>query len=118
MWLDQQPAESVWTTAITVFEIRFGLDILPPSRRKNALQGMFEKVLAEDITNRILNLDQVAATAAAKYSAKLRSLGKTVKIRDVMIMGIAEARRGKIVTRNVRHFAEVKVGLINPWQQH
>jgi predicted nucleic acid-binding protein len=23
-WLDLQPSESVWTTAVTVFEIRFG----------------------------------------------------------------------------------------------
>jgi PIN domain len=27
-WLDRQPRESVWTTSITVYEIRFGIELL------------------------------------------------------------------------------------------
>jgi hypothetical protein len=33
-WVDRQPAESAWTTSITVFEVRFGLALLMPSRRR------------------------------------------------------------------------------------
>jgi predicted nucleic acid-binding protein len=33
-WLDRQPSESVWTTVITVFEIRFGIALLAPGRRR------------------------------------------------------------------------------------
>ena len=29
-WFDAQPPESVWTTTITIFEIRFGLALLKP----------------------------------------------------------------------------------------
>jgi hypothetical protein len=33
-WLDRQPSESVWITAITVFEIQFGIELLAPGRRR------------------------------------------------------------------------------------
>lgn len=35
-WLDQQPAESIWTTSVTVFEVRMGLALLPDGRRQRA----------------------------------------------------------------------------------
>jgi hypothetical protein len=33
-WLDSQTLESIWTTAITVFELRFRLDVVPTGRRR------------------------------------------------------------------------------------
>jgi hypothetical protein len=33
-WLDRQPAESIWMTAINVFEIRYGLNQLTPGKRR------------------------------------------------------------------------------------
>jgi predicted nucleic acid-binding protein len=41
-WLDRQPAESLWLTAIAVFEVRFGLRLLPEGRRRRALEEAFE----------------------------------------------------------------------------
>jgi predicted nucleic acid-binding protein len=51
-WLDAQPAESIWTTSITVFEIRFGLKILPNGRRRRRLEEAFARALAEDFEGR------------------------------------------------------------------
>jgi len=42
-WLDQQPAESVWITSITLFEARLGLALLPNGRRRQALEMAFEQ---------------------------------------------------------------------------
>ena len=33
-WLDDQPAPSLWTTAVTLFEVRYGLLSLPAGRRR------------------------------------------------------------------------------------
>jgi toxin FitB len=41
-WLDQQPAESVWITSLTVLETRFGLALLPKGKRRKALESNFE----------------------------------------------------------------------------
>jgi len=47
-WLDELPPESVWTTSITVFEIRMGLDLLADGRRRRVLEEAFSKALEED----------------------------------------------------------------------
>ena len=53
-WLDQQPAESVWITSITLFEARLGLALLPNGRRRQALELAFEQLLAEDLEERVM----------------------------------------------------------------
>jgi len=44
-WFDRQPAESVWTTTVTIFEVRYGLEILPDGKRRKKLEELFERVL-------------------------------------------------------------------------
>jgi hypothetical protein len=114
-WLDAQPPESIWTTSITVFEIRFGLEILESGRRRRSLEGAFERMLEEDLEGRVVPFDDAAAHAAARIAAERRRIGRTIEIRDVQIAGIAAARRAAIATRNVRHFEGLGPALIDPW---
>jgi hypothetical protein len=114
-WLDGQPPESIWTTAITVFEIRFGLEILTSGRRRRTLEDAFAKALEEDFDGRILSFDRTAARAAAAIAATQRRAGRPVEIRDVQIAGIASARKGTLATRNLRHFEGTGIALVDPW---
>src|SRR5260370_22028390 len=72
-WLDLQPSESVWTTAVTVFEIRFGLELLAPSRRKRQLGDAFSRAVDEDFQGRILPFDHEAASQASNPTAARRT---------------------------------------------
>jgi len=56
-WLDGLPPESVWTTSITVFEVRLGLEILASGRRRRQLEEAFAQALEEDFEGRVLPLD-------------------------------------------------------------
>ena len=114
-WLDRQPADSVWLSSITVFETRFGLALLPKGRRRNALERAFETVLTDDLGNRVLDFDAVAAAAAAQLAADRQRAGRTVDLRDTLIAGIALARRATIATRNTKHFEGLDVPVISPW---
>lgn len=114
-WLDRQPAESVWITSITVFETRFGLALLPKGRRRQALEAAFAQLLEEDLQNRVLEFDSAAAVEAATLAAVRQRAGRTVDIRDTQIAGIALAHRAEIATRNVKHFADLTVRVIDPW---
>ena len=114
-WLDRQPADSVWLSSITVFEARFGLALLPKGRRRVALQLAFERVLAEDLANRVLDFDSMAAATAAQLAADRQRTGRSVDLRDTMIAGIALARRATIATRKTKHFAGLDVPVVNPW---
>ena len=114
-WLDLQQPESVWTTAVTIFEIRFGLELLAPGRRKRQLEDAFTRAINEDFQGRILPFDRDAAEEAARRAAERRAVGKPVDVRDLEIAGIVAARRGTLATRNARHFQELRIELVDPW---
>jgi predicted nucleic acid-binding protein len=114
-WLDRQPAESIWLTTITVFETRMGLALLPPSERRRALEMSFALLLHEDLENRVLDFDVDACVAAAELAAKRQQAGRTVDVRDTEIAGIAIARRATLATRNVRHFDDLDIPVVDPW---
>lgn len=113
-WLDAQPAYSIWTSAITVFEIEYGLGLLPAGRKRRALEAAFESALAEDLENRVLPFDLPAARHSAVIAADMRIAGRTGDIRDLQIAGIARARNAAVATRNVKHFVDV-CQVLNPW---
>jgi predicted nucleic acid-binding protein len=113
-WLDNQPTESIWTTSVTVFEIRTGIELLTSSRRKR-LDKMFSQLIDEDLDGRVQSFDLTAAAAAGPIAAAQQKLGRTVEIRDVQIAGIAASRRATVATRNTRHFEGTGVDLVNPW---
>ena len=114
-WLDDLPAESVWTTAVTIFEVRFGLALLAPSRRRRQLEEAFARSLEEDLEQRILPLDESAASAAGVMAARRRQAGRSVEIRDALIAGIVTARKATLATGNRRHFEGFEIRLIDPW---
>ena len=116
-WLDRQPADSIWITAITLFEARLGLALLPKGRRQRELQAAFGRLLEEDLENRVLDFDSAAANEASALAAERRRAGRPIDMRDTQIAGIALARRAAIATRNVRHFEGLSVPVIDPWQQ-
>ncbi len=68
-WLDIQPRTSIWTTSVTVLEVRFGLQILPSGKRRSALIGAFETVLTDIIEGRVAPFDTAAAQQAGDLMA-------------------------------------------------
>ena len=114
-WLDRQPAQSVWITSVTLFEARLGLALLPQGKRRRSLETSFARLVEDDLENRILDFDPVAATSAADLAAERQRKGRPVDVRDTLIAGIALARRATLATRNVRHFADLKVPVVDPW---
>ena len=114
-WLDRQPLQSVWITSITLFESRTGLELLPAGKRRNALITTFESLLAEDLGSRVLPFDSEAAAHAAVLAATRQRAGRPVDTRDTQIAGIVQARRAVLATRNVRHFQDLDVEVVNPW---
>jgi len=114
-WLDNLPPESIWTTAITVFEVRMGLELLVAGRRRRQLEDAFAKALEEDFEGRVLTFDLPAAQAAGRIAAEQRRAGRPIEIRDVQIAGIAIARKAALATRNLRHFEGLNLALVDPW---
>ncbi len=114
-WLDEQAAESIWLTSITVFEARMGLALLPSGKRRRALEDSFEQLLAQELEHRVLPFDAEAAAQAAVLGAARRQAGRVVDVRDTQIAGIAMARRATLATRNLKHFDDLRTPVLSPW---
>ena len=113
-WLDSQPRTSVWTTSITVLEVRFGLHILAAGKPRTQLLQAFEKLL-DTMGHRIAAFDDDAAGRAAELMALRQRKGRPVELRDTMIAGIVLARHATLATGNVRHFEDLSVPVVSPW---
>jgi predicted nucleic acid-binding protein len=114
-WLDKQPESSIWTTSITVMEIRYGLQSMPAGRRRQRMEEELEAVLRNEIEGRYASFDVAAAEQAASLMAQRRLKGRPMDFRDTMIAGIALCSRATLATRNTAHFADLSVPVINPW---
>ena len=104
-WFDAQPPESIWTTSVTVVEIRTGLELPLSSRRPRDLEAAFERVLDEDLDQRFLAFDGAAADAAGAVVARRQRTGGRVDLRDAQIAGMASARKA----------TDLGVRLFDPW---
>ena len=114
-WLDDQSAESVWLSSIALFEVRYGLALLPAGRRKDLLEQRFEELVQDDLQNRMLFFDTDAAARAANLTADGKPRGSPVDMRDTLIAGIALACRATLAKRNMRIFDDLSVPVANPW---
>lgn len=114
-WLDRQAELSVWTTSITIFEIRYGMELLPRSRRRASLESEFERLIEDDIQGRIVPFDAQAATVAAGLMAQRQRTGRSGDLRDTMIAGIVITSHATLATRNMRHFDDLSVPVVDPW---
>jgi predicted nucleic acid-binding protein len=114
-WLNRRSEITLWTTAVTVFEIRSGLMAMPAGRRRAERELAFGNIIENDMEGRILPFDNPAAEEAATLVTLRRRAGTPGEVRDTMIAGIALAQRATLATRNVRHFDDLNVPVVNPW---
>jgi hypothetical protein len=114
-WLADQPAASVFISAITEAELRYGLALMPPGKRRSALAVEIENMLGEDFSGRILPFDSPAAIAFAEIAAERRQAGRPISQADAQIAAIARSRGAALATRNVPDFEGCGVEIINPW---
>jgi predicted nucleic acid-binding protein len=105
----------MWITAISIFELRFGIKIHAKGQRRNRLEDSLDRILASGFDGRILHFDEKAASAAALLAARQDSIGRSLEIRDTFIAGIVTARTADFATRNVRHFQDLDIRVIDPW---
>lgn len=74
-WLDKQQVETLYLSAITVAELRFGIAILPDDRKKQLLSERLEQTVLPLFARRILDFDVGAAAAYAEVRAAARAAG-------------------------------------------
>jgi toxin FitB len=114
-WLAAQPVASVFTSAITEAELRYGVALLPDGRRRAVLSHEMAAMLEVDFAGRILPFDSPAAMAYAEIAAVRRQAGRPMSQADAQIAAICQSRGAALATRNTSDFDGCGVTLINPF---
>lgn len=117
-WLDGQAIETLYLSAISLAELRFGIAVLPAGRRRDTLLSGLEQRVLPLFTGRILAFDGAAALAYAELRAQARAAGRAIAATDGYIAAIAAARAFSVATRDVLPFEAAGVPVINPWTQN
>ena len=114
-WVSVQPPGQLCTTAITVAEIRYGLQRLADGRRKQSLLAAATEVFAA-FSEYIQPFDADAAIWYATIAAHRDRLGLPIDGFDAQIAAICRTRHAALATRNAKDFRETGIDVIDPWQ--
>lgn len=113
-WLDEQAAETLYLSSVTIAEPLFGIGALSAGKRKDRLTEALEGVM-ELFADRVLPFDIAAARHYADLAVKARAAGKGFPTPDGYIAAIAAFRDFAVATRDTRAFDAAGVPVINPW---
>lgn len=115
-WLNEQVESALFTTSVTVMELRFGLARLPEGKRKTDLHAALDFTLSRLIGRRILPFDTAAAIEAAEIAALAEAAGTPIGQADSQIAAIAKSHGFSIATRDTAPFQQAGLTIINPWE--
>lgn len=114
-WMDQQVADDLFLTAVTVAELLYGVARLPDGRRKQVLGGQIEEMIVEDFDDRVIAFDEDAAAHYADIAAARERAGHPISTADAQIAATCRSHDASLATRNVDDFSSTGIELINPW---
>lgn len=115
-WIDAQMVETLYLSAITVAELRFGLAAMPVGKRRATYQERLEGEVLPAFTSRILPFDLDASQAYADLMAQAKAAGKAIGRADGYIAATAAARGLMVATRDTSPFEAAGLNIINPWE--
>jgi predicted nucleic acid-binding protein len=113
-WLDEQAAETLYITSVTVAELLFGIGALPEGQRKQKLAATFNGILPL-FEGRVLAFDTDAARHYADLAVAARQAGKGFPTPDGYIAAIATAHGFFVASRDASAFNAAGVPVIDPW---
>ena len=114
-WLKTTAEESVFASVLTFAEIRRGIELLPPGKRRTELEQWQDDLIASFET-RLFPVTKAIADRWAILAAQAQRKGITLANIDGLIAATALEHDLTLVTRNVKDFAGVEVPLFNPWE--
>ncbi|MBU2663483.1 type II toxin-antitoxin system VapC family toxin [Actinoplanes bogorensis] len=115
-WLQQTSSTGLYTTSVTVAEIRYGIARLPDGRRKHDLHQAANEIFAA-FPRQVLSFDLAAATAYADLVAGRERDGNPISGFDAQIAAICRSQAATLATRNGKDFVDTGIAVVDPWQR-
>lgn len=116
-WLDAQAPETLYLSAITLAEVRFGIARLPKGKRKKVLSERFEDEFVAVFAGRILEFGEKESSRYAELRTRAEVSGVAISPFDALIAATARSHGLAVATRDVGPFERLGLPVINPFDQ-
>ncbi|HET9898445.1 MAG TPA: type II toxin-antitoxin system VapC family toxin [Streptosporangiaceae bacterium] len=113
-WIQSQPGRDLYTSAVTVAEVLYGIERLPQGRRQAELRSVATE-LFDGFADQVLTFDAAAAVQYSLIVSRRDRSGLPIDGFDAQIAAICLASGAALATRNVADFRETGIDVINPW---
>lgn len=114
-WLNDQAAETLYLSSVTLAELLFGIAALPTGKRKDMLATVLDGLLGL-FRDRVLPFDTDAARRYAELAVMARTAGRGFPTPDGYIAAIAASRGFSVASRDTAAFEAAGVPVIDPWR--
>jgi predicted nucleic acid-binding protein len=114
-WLNNQAAETLYLSSVTLAELLFGIAALPSGKRKEMLALTLEGLMGL-FKDRVLPFDVEAARHYADLAVVAKVSGRGFPTPDGYIAAIAASRGFIVASRDTAPYEAARVTVINPWQ--
>ena len=114
-WLNNQVAETLYLSSVTLAELLFGIAALPTGKRKDMLAQTLDGLMAL-FRDRVLPFDVDAARHYAELAVMAKGAGRGFPTPDGYIAAIAASRGFIVASRDIAPYDAARVTVINPWE--
>ena len=115
-WLEAADTESLYASVLTFGEIRLGIELLTPSKKRTQLEQWLERDLHDWFEGRILPVSEPTANRWGLLCAQAQLKGRRLSVIDALLAATALQHDLDVVSRNVRDFSVVGLSVVNPWE--
>ncbi len=113
-WSENQPAEVLYLSTVTLAEIRYGIEKQPDPAFRQILVEWIDTWLRPWFSGRILEIDEGVILMWRRMVARVKIPGVTFSQPDLFIAAIAAVHDLSVVSRNVRDFENTGVEILDP----
>lgn len=115
-WIDAQPAETLYLSAMTVAELRAGVALMPAGQRRDRLHDYINRDLLPAFLGRVIPFDLACTDANAEVLAAVKLAGSGIETADALIAAVARANGLVVATHDTNPFHSAGLAVINPWE--
>ena len=114
-WIEGTDESICFVSALTLGELRKGIEKLADGQRKDEIRNWFERDVIARFAGRILSADLEVCLRWGRVSSESERIGHPRPAIDALLASTALVHGMVLVTRNERDFAHMPVRILNPW---
>lgn len=114
-WLEAADNQSLHISVLTLAEIRFGVELLMPGKRRDDLNRWINNDLNDWFVGRVIPVSRPIAELWGSLRATAQLRGRPMSIVDGLLAATALHLDLTLVSRNVSDFEIAHLSVLNPW---